>query len=240
VYAKLKAYIRAFENFKKSCRFELLLNQSEQMVIHGEDAFRKNLVRYIGEAAAHFIDENTKGLTFHLKVTKERATKYGDYSTPINNKKQQITVNGNLDQFSFLLTLLHELAHLRVYEKHSYRIKPHGEQWKNEFANYLRLAIEHHLFPEEIAKPIRKYYISKLSFTHNSRVHVLNSILNFLKKEIPMRLQDIPLNSKAILSNGMMITKIEQKRTRCICKDHSNNKLYSIHKSIEVLEIISQ
>lgn len=208
------------------------------MVSLDDNSFRKRLIPYLGEEASVFIDNQTKTLKFHLKVTKVRTTKFGDYCPPRNNKKQRITINGNLDKYSFLITLLHELAHLQINEINGNLIKPHGKEWKNKFTQLLVMAINQSLFPPIISQTINKYYISKQSFTHSSRIHILNNIYKTLEKTIPVRLETIPLNSIVVLENGMTVTKIEQKRTRCICKDHSNKKLYSIHKSVEVVKII--
>lgn len=203
-----------------------------------DNFFRKRLIPYVGEEAAVFIDNQTKGLRFHLKVTKARATKFGDYCPPRNNRKQRITINGNLDKYSFFITFLHELAHLQVQENYSPTVKPHGKEWKNAFTQLLSSSVSQSLFPVEIAKTINKYYISKQSFTHSSRIRILNTIYKILDKNIPLRLEAIPVNTSVLLENGMTITKVEQKRTRCICKDHVSKKLYSIHKSVEVIEIL--
>ena len=67
-------------------------------------SFIKNLTTYIGEDAAVYIEKFTRGLTLKIIVTKERESKFGDYLQSVNGKPQRITVNGNLDKFSFLIT----------------------------------------------------------------------------------------------------------------------------------------
>ena len=47
------------------------------------------------------------------KVVKERKTKHGDFRK-LKNGSNQITLNYNKNQFRFLITLIHELAHFRV------------------------------------------------------------------------------------------------------------------------------
>ena len=199
--------------------------------------FYQNLIPYLGEKAALFIDTQTKDLKFHLKITKPRDSKFGDYFPSVKNNKQRITINGNLDKYSFLITLLHELAHLYVQEKYGHHHKPHGEEWKNTFSDLLSLAVKNELFPNRIAELILKLYIKKRSFTHTSRVKILNSIYQDLEIEIPVRLESIPLNSKAILPNGMKVVKINQLRTRCLCRNLEDNKLYYVNKLIEVKTI---
>ena len=52
----------------------------------------------------------------HLTVTRERKTILGDYRHQTHHANHRISVNGNLNPFSFLVTLLHELAHLLTFE----------------------------------------------------------------------------------------------------------------------------
>ena len=50
-----------------------------------------------------------------VRVVPHRATKLGDYRPPrLDECCHRITVNDDLNIYAFLVTLLHELAHLRV------------------------------------------------------------------------------------------------------------------------------
>ena len=44
-----------------------------------------------------------------VKVKKERKTRLGDHRKLPNNK-HQITINSNLNEYRFLITLIHEIA----------------------------------------------------------------------------------------------------------------------------------
>lgn len=198
-------------------------------------SFIKNLTTYIGEDVAIYIEKFTRGLTLKLKVTKERDSKYGDYLPSINGKPQRITVNGNLDKFSFLITLLHELAHLKAYENFGRKIKAHGKEWKLEFIKIIDDALNNNLFPVEIAKIIKLQYVIKKDLTYESRIIIDDSINTFLNISTPIRLEDFPINSLVSLINGMRIKVVEIKRTRYLCKCLNNNKMYYIQKKIEVV-----
>ena len=64
-----------------------------------------------------------------VKVKNERKTRHGDY-TRLPNGKHQITVNSNLNEYRFLITLIHEIAHFEAYKTYGRFIKPHGVEWK--------------------------------------------------------------------------------------------------------------
>ena len=88
----------------------------------------------------------------HLTITRERKSILGNYRNKIYSKNHRITVNGNLNKYSFLITLLHELAHLLAHEKYGHRILPHGAQWKSEYGKILIVFLQQKVFPDEIGK----------------------------------------------------------------------------------------
>jgi predicted SprT family Zn-dependent metalloprotease len=208
------------------------------MAAEEDISFQKNLAKYIGDSAAIFVESETRGLVFHLKVTKSRQTKYGDYMESFHGKKQRITVNGNLDKYSFLITLLHELAHLKAFDDYGRRIKPHGIEWKNTFSSYLVSAIKNELFPKDIAEVVHYYYVVKNDYSSRSRSKIVDRINFSLNILIPTRLEAFPINSCLNLTIGMTVKIIEKRRTRYLCKDLSSNKMYLVNKEAEVESII--
>src|SRR5215218_9413611 len=86
----------------------------------------------------------------HLTVARERKSILGDYRNAHNNRNHRISVNGNLNKFSFLITLLHELAHLLTFEKFDNSVSSHGKEWKTIFGQLLAQFIEHNIFPPDI------------------------------------------------------------------------------------------
>ena len=48
----------------------------------------------------------------HLTVARERKSILGDYRHRTHSHNHRISVNGNLNKYAFLITLLHELAHI--------------------------------------------------------------------------------------------------------------------------------
>jgi len=66
-----------------------------------------------------------------IKVTRPRKTKLGDFRR--HGHKQSISVNKNTNSFRFLLTLIHELAHLETFVMYNNKVQPHGLEWKHNF-----------------------------------------------------------------------------------------------------------
>src|SRR5690349_1539942 len=86
----------------------------------------------------------------HLTVARERKSILGDYRHRVHGKNHRISVNGNLNKYSFLITLLHELAHLLTFEKFGNRVAAHGREWKVVFGQLLAQFIEQKVFPADI------------------------------------------------------------------------------------------
>jgi SprT protein len=170
----------------------------------------------------------------HLTVTRERLTKLGDYRNKHLNKNHRISVNGNLNKYSFLITLLHELGHLVAYEKHGNKIQAHGAQWKNEFGHILAGFISKKIFPDdietELLKTLRNPAASSCAEAPLTRI---------LKKYDPHKpgiflLEELPEESLFRFKNGHIYKKEKKIRTRFLCKDQSTNKLFLFSPIAEV------
>lgn len=115
------------------------------------------------EALKEYLPDNSFDLVMplilhhrvHLTVSRHRQTKLGDYRNAYGNKNHRISVNGNLNRFAFLITLLHELAHLLAYEQFGHRIQPHGREWKNIYGAILKDFLKQDIFPKDITAELQ-------------------------------------------------------------------------------------
>ena len=86
-----------------------------------------------------------------LTISRERATKLGDYRNAHGGSNHRISINGNLNPYAFLVTLLHELAHLLAFEQYGNRIAPHGLEWKYIYGQVLIQFLRQGIFPPDVA-----------------------------------------------------------------------------------------
>ncbi len=86
----------------------------------------------------------------NLTITRNRQTVQGDYKYSSIDKQHRISINGDLNPYAFLITLLHEIAHLLCYQQYHNRVSPHGKEWKQIYASLLSTFIQFNLFPNEI------------------------------------------------------------------------------------------
>lgn len=170
----------------------------------------------------------------HLTVTRERITKLGDYRSKHLNKNHRISVNGNLNKYSFLITLLHELAHLLAYEKYGGRIQAHGVEWKNEFGNILARFISKKIFPADIEAELLRT-LRNPAASSCAEVPLLRILKRYdSHKPGIFFLEEIPLESLFRVKNGNTYCKGNRVRTRYLCKDVSNGRLFLFSPVAEV------
>lgn len=70
------------------------------------------LSQYMPVAAAPIIARWIDYFQCEFKISKSRATKLGDYRHPFRGVGHKISVNNNLNAYAFLVTTVHEFAHL--------------------------------------------------------------------------------------------------------------------------------
>jgi hypothetical protein len=171
----------------------------------------------------------------HLTVARERKSVLGDYRHRTHVKNHRISVNGNLNKYAFLITLLHELAHLLAFEKFGNRIAPHGREWKRVFGELLAQFIQHNVFPADIKR-------SLLGSLHNpaasscSDEDLLRVLKRYDEKETHLVfVENIPEGSLFKTHDGKVFRKGERIRKRFRCEEMKTKKVYLFSPIYEVI-----
>jgi len=176
---------------------------------------------------------------FQLKIKNSRLTKLGDYRHPYKGKPHEITINKNLNKYSFLIILIHEIAHLTTwnkYHKNTAKVLPHGIEWKLEFKILLQPFFEMEIFPEDVYDCLKNYSLNpKASSCADT------SLMKVLKKydinSEYIHLEDVPERSIFRLRNGRTFIKYEKIRKRFKCQDTESKKYYLVSPVAEVTQI---
>ena len=112
-----------------------------------QEAPLHQLKQYLPEGSFDEVSGYLLQYKVQLTITRERKSVLGDYRNSFADKNHRISVNGNLNPYSFLITLLHELAHLFTYERFGHRVQAHGPEWKNEYSKVLSQFLLKKIFP---------------------------------------------------------------------------------------------
>lgn len=195
----------------------------------------QSLARFLPEHFVEYVTDLFLASDVRFSIVRSRATKLGDFRAGFNGEKHRITVNGDLNPYSFLVTTLHEFAHLRTFNLHGTRVLPHGEEWKREFRKLLLPVIDSKVLPKELEKAL----VNSLTNMKASSCtdHKLSRVLMSFDKPSPDKtiLEDLPTDS-AFLLNGREFIKGPLRRKRYVCREVSSNKSYLVSSLAQVLK----
>ena len=114
------------------------------------------LQKHLPSPAIGYCLQLWKEKPFTLKIAKSRLTKIGDFTSK-GHARPQITLNSDLNRYSFLITYIHEVAHLFVFLNFSRNTEPHGEHWKYAFKRLMSPLLTLDVFPEDILIPLMNH-----------------------------------------------------------------------------------
>lgn len=171
-----------------------------------------------------------------FKIVKPRKTKLGDFRSVGKNGKPQITVNGDLNPYAFLITTIHEFAHLFVFEEYGRRVAPHGKEWKSTFSKLLIPAIKSGWLPEDITAALNRS-ISNVKASSCTDVQLQRVLLTYdEQKDNLVTLESLSKNSTFALNNKVF-RRLELRRTRFMCEDIHSKRRYLVSALAQVKEI---
>ncbi|MFV8362227.1 SprT-like domain-containing protein [Flavobacterium sp. ZT3P35] len=168
----------------------------------------------------------------HLKIVNERATRHGDYRKGLSGK-HEITVNGSLNKYRFLMTLIHEIAHLVAFEKYGRNIKPHGHEWKHTFQQLMVPYIRPEIYPNHLL-PLLARHFRNPSATSDTDTTLALALKQYDNQNDKNYVFEIPYGSVFRIKNGKIFKKIAVRTKRFECLEMSSGKTYLFNPNAEV------
>jgi len=201
---------------------------------HYEKQIHQRISRFVPEKSVDLAFDLWREKPFRFVIAKARNTKLGDFRKKPGEDWAIITVNENLNPYSFLITYVHEVAHHWVFEKYRGRVSPHGKEWKEAFIKLMKPFQTSAIFPEEVLKALNFYMINpKAASLSDMR------LAKALKAHDAVNPEEISLLE---LSQGQMFKlenrlfeKHETRRTRVRCKEVNSGKYYLVHKMAMII-----
>lgn len=187
---------------------------------------------YLPEHAVDSVFEMIKHYGVHLKIVNERVTRHGDYRRDANGY-HQITVNSSLNKYRFLITLVHEIAHLAAFEKFGRNIKPHGVEWKATFQRLMVPYIRPEIFPPQLLPLLARHFKNpKASSDTDATLSI--ALKQFDEKSDKNYIFEIPYGSHFRIYNGKIFRKGAQRVKRFECMEVSTGRVYLFNPNAEV------
>ncbi len=190
------------------------------------------LLKYIPRASVQPVFELVKAYNIHLKIVNERVTRHGDYRK-MPNGQHQVTINSNLNPYRFLLTLIHEIAHLVAFTQYGKRIKPHGKEWKQTFRELMLPFLRPEVFPVKLLPFLALHFKNpRASSDTDSKLSLA------LKEYDPPNdknyIFEIPNGGTFRLYNGKIFIRGKKRVKRFECREIATGRIYLFNPNAEV------
>jgi len=193
---------------------------------------RQVFEKFVPREAVVYCNELYETMEFEFKVTKSRSTKLGDFRFKPGQKKSTITINNDLNPYAFLVTYLHEVAHLITFQKFTNRVSPHGNEWKQEFVRISTPMLSEAVFPPIILSSLIRYFQNPKA-SSCSDPHLYSALREFDSTTEKISLKDIQ-NNQPFSFNKKQFIRLEKKRTRWVCEEIGTKRKYLINGIAEV------
>lgn len=180
---------------------------------------------YLPEGTAETIAKWIVGHSVQFVVAKPRQSKLGDFRAGNRRMPSRISVNGDLNPYAFLITTVHEFAHLACYSKYGRKVAPHGKEWKQLYTDMLLPFVNEGTFPDDIQEALVKHISSPKA--SSCSCPTLNKAMALHDDEGVVFLESTSTGAH-FLFRDECYEVVEKRRTRFLCKRLRDGKNYLI------------
>lgn len=182
------------------------------------------LTQYLPKQSLDYCSQLSNQYTYQLDLSFDRKTKFGHYKYLPKTKQHIISINRGLSKPLFLITFLHELAHLEVMVKYGRKVQPHGMEWKKTFSSFLKPVLSPAIFENKLLLALQKHALRpKATLMADPN---LWKVL-FHENTLTTTLDDIEIG-KQFIYKKRTFKKLETRRTRVLCYEPSSKHKYLI------------
>jgi hypothetical protein len=208
------------------------MNPQQQQIQRNSEILRKYIPHFAVDIIAIWIIE----LDIKLRITKERSTKLGDYMPPHNGLNHTITINHNLNEYSFFVTLIHEIAHLKTFNQYRNSVSPHGAEWKFSFKLLMNPFLTNENLPLDVLYALRKY-MSNPAASSCSDLTLMRTLKLYDQQSETnpcILLEHLPQGTHFLYDGSRIFEKGDKLRKRFRCREISSGNIYLFSPLAEV------
>ena len=169
----------------------------------------------------------------HLTITRDRKSKAGDYRHPYRKIGHRISVNGSLNRYAFLITLVHEMAHLVNWDRHKGKVSPHGKEWKLAFQELMQQFLTKKYFPADVLRALQIHMKNPKSATVRD-LDLMRILRSYDDRTESVLLEDLAEGQEFLLGNRNF-RKGQKLRKRYRCEQLGTGKVYLVSAIAEVV-----
>jgi hypothetical protein len=190
------------------------------------------LAPYVPEFALEPIFELIKLNSVRLRIVNERKTRHGDYKRNLDGS-HSITVNASLNKYKFLLTLVHEIAHLVAFTKYGSKIKPHGIEWKYTFQQLMLPFIRPEIFPN-VLLPLLARHFKNPSASSDTDATLSLALKQYDPPTNKNFVFEVPYGALFRITPNRIFKKGAQRVKRFECEEVATGKIFLFNPNAEV------
>lgn len=193
---------------------------------------------YLPEGCAGPVSEWFGSHRVVLRITRARRSKLGDFRGGSPLVHPRITINHDLNPYSFLITLLHEMAHAELFLSSGRRLKPHGNQWKSAYRILAGPFLESGLLPDDILQPFTAY-LRNPAASSTANAPLAGALRRYDVATDKTLISDLPDEALFVLPDGRVFRRGVKlrKRYRCVCLN--NKRIYLFSPLAEILPVVN-
>ena len=197
--------------------------------------YSAQLSKYMPAPAAPIISQWINDSPCLFRISRSRTSKFGDYRPPHGGHGHRISVNHNLNPYAFLITTVHEFAHLKTWNVYQHRVKPHGQEWKASFKKLMQPFIQSGIFPDDIQLAVIKY-MDNPTASSCTDLHLFRVLKRYdTRTDHTHTVEQLPENTIFTLKNGRVFQKKEKIRKRYRCIEMKTQRVYLFSPIAEVM-----
>lgn len=193
---------------------------------------QNTLQSYIPQASTSRVFKLLDDDNLLVKIAKERKTRHGDYKN-LPNGKHQITINSNLNEYRFLITLIHEVAHFEAFNTYGKNIKPHGIEWKHTFKQLMLPFLNPDVFPKDLLPLLAKHFKNPKA-SSDTDIDLAFALKQFDAPNNKTFIFEVPKGSVFRLYNGKIFKMGNKRVKRFECTEVKTGRLYLFNPNAEV------
>ncbi|WP_428667164.1 sprT domain-containing protein [Runella sp.] len=196
------------------------------MLVEAKVVMMEILEGHVPAASVRYCYQLWERYQFDFVASKPRRTRLGDFRAQ-PGYRERITVNVNLNPYNFLITYLHEVAHLEVYRTYKRRQPPHGKAWKSHFYGLLVPVMNDTVFPISVLTPLRHYAQNPTAST-GTHLPLMQALKTIDAPQTDLVMVSQVSEGQLFRLNQKVFVRGTMRRTRIVCVEKVSQKKYLV------------
>jgi hypothetical protein len=171
----------------------------------------------------------------NLVITRKRVTKHGDFRA-LHEGGHQITVNEMPNPYRFLITTLHEIAHLVAYKNFGRTIKPHGKEWKITYKKIMLPFLTPNIFPEALLEILQSHFRNPKA-SSDADFKLVMALNKFDPVNEKNYIFELERGEVFEIHNGRRFIRGKKRVKRYECREVDTRRMYLFSPHAQVIKI---